>query len=207
MQWLVGYLVRNRALQVNKLNNTNKRYLNVGCGPNLNEEFINLDYAWRPGLDLCWDITNGFPLRNNSLDGIYTEHCLEHITFEQAQAVLFEFYRMLKPGGNVRIIVPDAELYIELYTKFMMGEQVYFPYVTDAVIEGGFSPIMSVNRVFRGHGHLFAYDYDCLSLMLTKSGFKDIEKSSFMKGRNEVLLIDSEIRKIESVYVEATKPG
>ena len=64
---------------------------------------------------------------------------------------------------------------------------------------------MSINSVFRDHGHLYAYDFDCLALMLRKAGFDLISKEEFMKGRDKILLIDSEYRKIESLYVEATK--
>ena len=82
--------IRNKRWQLPKLN-LSKNYLNVGCGFNINEQFINLDYQWRPDLDLCWDIRYGIPLESNSIKGIYSEHCLEHITFEQVQQVLIEF--------------------------------------------------------------------------------------------------------------------
>lgn len=204
IQLLAGSIIRNSKWQLRKINK-DKHYLNVGCGPNLDDRFINLDYQWRPGMDLCWDITKGIPLKSNSITGIYTEHCLEHITFEQTQAVLLEFHRLLKPGGIARIIVPDAELYIDLYTRSKNGEDVSFPYVADNKVNKGFSPIMPVNRVFRGHEHLYAYDFDCLSLMLKQTGFERTSKESYRKGNDEILLIDSETRKIESVYLEAVK--
>jgi len=206
VQLLVGPIIRNSKWQIRNLKK-DKQYLNVGCGPNLDDRFINMDYQWRPGMDLCWDITKGIPLQSSSIKGIYTEHCLEHITFEQTQVVLAEFYRMLKSGGIVRIIVPDAELYIDLYTRSKRGESVSFPYVTDKEKNDGFSPIMSVNRVFRGHEHLYAYDFDCLSLMLRQTGFERISKENYRNGSDDILLIDSETRKIESVYVEAVKPA
>ena len=104
VQLIAGHVIRNRKWQLKNLN-SNKEYLNVGCGPNFDNKFINLDYEWRPGLDLCWDITKGIPLKSQSIKGIYTEHCLEHINFDKAQAVLLEFNRILKLGGIVRVIV------------------------------------------------------------------------------------------------------
>jgi predicted SAM-dependent methyltransferase len=139
------------------------------------------------------------------MKGIYTEHCLEHISFASCQQTINELFRICKPGGVVRIIVPDAELYIDLYTRSKNGENVIFPYVTDNDIHRGISPIISVNSVFRDHGHLFAYDYSCIAMMLNKAGFRTTKKESFMKGRDSTLLIDSESRKIESLYVEASK--
>src|SRR5690349_8227807 len=60
-----------------------KEYLNLGCGPNTNHAHMaNLDYNWYRGVDICWDITTTLPWKDASLKGIFTEHCLEHITFD-----------------------------------------------------------------------------------------------------------------------------
>ena len=172
----------------------------------MSNDFINIDYGWLPRLDLCWDITTGIPFDSNSIKGIYTEHCLEHINFLPCQNVINDFFRLLQPGGVVRIIVPDAELYINLYIKSKNGETVTFPYVTDEEFETGFFPIMAVNRVFRNHGHLYYHYFDTISMMLRKAGFVDISKESFMKGRDRRMLMDSEERTVESLYVEEVKP-
>src|SRR3990167_1349141 len=81
IQNVVSEIIRNNKLQLNFIDST-KKFLNVGCGPNFFDNFINLDYYWRPGIDLCWDITKGIPLRDRSCLGIYTEHCLEHVSME-----------------------------------------------------------------------------------------------------------------------------
>jgi predicted SAM-dependent methyltransferase len=206
VQLVYSEIIRNKKMQLNRLNTLSKQYLNIGCGPNLDDKYLNLDYQWRPKLDLCWDITKGIPLSDNSIQGIYTEHCLEHITFESCQDAINAFYRILKPSGSVRIIVPDAELYINLYVESKCGKTVNFPYTTEQDIESGYTPLMAVNRVFRNHGHLFAYDHDTLSMMLMKAGFINITKEVYMEGRCKELLLDSESRKIESLYIEAEKP-
>lgn len=203
IQVLVSKIIRGRKFQLNQLKNTPKYYLNVGCGENVHQGFINLDYKWRPNMQLCWDITKGLPIPANSIKGIFSEHCLEHIVYSQCCSVLKEFYRILRPSGVVRIIVPDAELYLDLYQKDKQGESVEFPYVSKQDLQNGFTPIMAVNRVFRDHGHLFAYDARTIEVMLDKIGFDDIRKESFMNGRDSNLLIDSEKRNIESLYIEA----
>ena len=205
LQRLYGALIRNKRIQMRKLKQSPRHYLNVGCGPNINNKFINLDYFWTPALDLCWDITKSLPFDDNTLNGVYAEHCLEHISFSSCQKAIGEFFRILRPGGVIRIVVPDAELYMNLYVRSKNGEAVRFPYVTDQDIEEGYTPIMSVNRVFRNHGHHFAYDFETLSMMLCRAGFIDISKASYMQGRNSDLLIDSEKRRIESLYIEASK--
>jgi predicted SAM-dependent methyltransferase len=138
----------------NKLKNNPKDYINVGCGPNLHPNFINIDFQWRPNMDLCRDITKGIPLENNFAKGFFSEYCLEHITFHQCFNVLKEFHRILRTGSVARIVVPDAELYLDLYQKDKQGKVAKFSYVSEQDIQDNFTSIMSVNRVFRSHGHL-----------------------------------------------------
>jgi predicted SAM-dependent methyltransferase len=206
-------IIRNSNFQMNKLDTNTKTYLNVGCGPNIHPKFINLDYYWRPNMEICWDITKRLPFSSNDIKGIFSEHCLEHITYSQCFSVLKEFHRILTSNGVIRIIVPDGELYLDLYQKEKLGESVDFPYIGEVGKKHleedsrlGFTPMMAVNRIFRGYGHLFAYDGKTLEAMLKQAGFINICKEGFMKGRDMNLLIDSEERRPQSLYIEGTKP-
>lgn len=207
----VGHFVRNRAFQLHKDRIRNLRYLDVGCGRNVHEEFINVDYLWHPGVDVCWDIGRSIPFPSASMKGIFTEHCLEHFSIPVAFAVLKECWRVLTPGGLLRIIVPDAELYLELYHRQRRGdENALFPFQESESFNNMFSPIMSVNRVFyqdrdSPSGHRFMYDFQLLKLLLDRLGFESARKVSFREGRDPILLIDSESRRSESLYVEAEK--
>lgn len=64
---------------------------------------------------------------------------------------------------------------------------------------------MSVNRIFTGSGHKFIYDFETLKKLLELNKFKNVQRLTFGKGQDQNLLIDSESRKIESLYVEAIK--
>ena len=122
--------------------------------------------------------------------------------------MLQECYRVLKPGGTIRIIVPDGERYLTGYSDIIRGDSnKKLPYAEVDALDGIYSPILSVNRIFRDHGHLFIYDFDLLHAMLVGSSFVDIRKEQFKSGRDPHLLIDTESRAIESLYVEATKPN
>jgi predicted SAM-dependent methyltransferase len=208
VQAFYSNLIRGSKLQLKNKRIASKLYLDIGCGPNIHNEFIGLDYNWKPGLDLCWDITQGIPIQDNSLLGVYTEHCIEHISYGDVCELLEEIKRILKPEGTLRIIVPDAELYLDLYMKGRSGEKVKFPYGTPAYksLNTEKTPMMEINQVFRGHGHQFAYDYLTLEAMLQTAGFVSIKKESFRCGRDRTLLIDSEHRACESLYVEACAP-
>ena len=212
IQNIISRLIRGNSFQVKKVLKNWKEYLNVGCGSNVRPDYINLDISWRPGVNLCWDITKGIPLSNGSVKGIYSEHCLEHISYWASINVLKEFYRILNPCGVLRLVVPDAGLYLELYQRSKQGEKVEFPYVDkegiadkekDSLVQ--FTPMMAVNRIFRGYGHLFAYDFETIESMLKYAGFKRVVRTSYRKGYDQKLLIDSDIRKPQSLYLEAFK--
>jgi predicted SAM-dependent methyltransferase len=199
--YLISPILRNNPLQKNTQNLKGKEYLNVGCGHNISRDFINLDYFWRPGIDLCWDLRRKIPLPDKSIKGIYCEHCLEHISIDDCLNVLIDFKRLLKKSGIIRIIVPDGELYLDLYNKNKSGQKSHFPYSTN---NDNQTPMMHVNRVFYEYGHQYIYDAETLSKLLKEAGFLDIERKSFMNGQDRKLLIDTEHRSIESLYMEAS---
>jgi|LakMenE18May11ns_1017448.scaffolds.fasta_scaffold9958929_5 predicted SAM-dependent methyltransferase len=206
VQKIIAAIKRNKRFLISK-NISSKEYLDVGCGPNTHSDFISLDYGWNPKVDICWDATRGLPFDDNSLTGIFTEHCLEHLDLESVNKVLFEFWRVLKPGGTVRLIVPDGELYLRNYVRIQDGDEgAHLPYSETDRFQDIYTPIMSINRIFRGHGHQFIFDYQTFERMLIKCRFANIKKESYKCGRDKNLLIDMESRVVESLYVEASKP-
>jgi predicted SAM-dependent methyltransferase/glycosyltransferase involved in cell wall biosynthesis len=84
-----------------------KKYLNIGCGKQPLPGFINIDLE--PGGDIQHDATQGLPFPDASVDGVYSEHFLEHLTQAQGLAFLRECRRVLKPEGAVRIAMPDLD--------------------------------------------------------------------------------------------------
>lgn len=140
VQKLISEIIRNKKIFIDN-NIYEKDYLDVGCGPNTHEEFINLDYEWRPEIDICWDVTEGIPLPSESMKGIFTEHCLEHIRFKDLDDVIGELFRVLEYGGVLRIVVPDGELYLKEYDKIINGESGAIPYRKRDTYKGMYSPI------------------------------------------------------------------
>lgn len=207
VRWLIAALIRNRTFHIDQARVRSRRYLNIGCGPNTLDHCINLDYEWHPRIDICWDVTRGIPLPDGAVSGIFSEHCFEHLPVESMGAVLRECYRVLVPGGHVRIVMPDGELYLTRYADLSRGRPAdALPYAENHAIDDIRSPIVTVNRIFRHHGHLFIHDFDFLRQLLQKTGFTSITKASFGEGRDPQLLLDSPHREIESLYVEATRP-
>ena len=78
--------------------------LNLGCGKDIRSDYINLDCVALPGVDIVGDISQvPLPFEDNTFDEILCQSILEHVDYI---AVLQEIYRILKPGGSVKIIVP-----------------------------------------------------------------------------------------------------
>lgn len=168
--------------------------------------YCNLDYDWRPGVDVCWDVTKGLPFPDGHVGGIFTEHMLEHFDHAAACAFLGECYRVMKPKSIIRIVVPDGEIYVDEYVKHRRGESSAMPYWEADRTAHAATPIYSINRIFRSHGHQFIWDAEALGAALKAAGFAAIEKMSFGHGRNPVLVLDAAHRAVESLYVEAARP-
>lgn len=83
--------------------------LNIGAGEKRysDEGIINVDITPGNGIDIVTDLCK-FPWmwEDNSVDGIHLSHVLEH--FFDHEKVLRECYRILKPGGFFRIVVPHS---------------------------------------------------------------------------------------------------
>jgi predicted SAM-dependent methyltransferase len=203
VQNIIGQVIRNKKLFANV--KTEGCYLDLGCGPNIDPSFCNLDYSWRPGIDVCWDVTRGLPFKNEYVGGIFTEHMIEHFEFEDALALFKECRRVLKPTRTLRIIVPDGEIYLSKYAKHLAGEKAIMPYFDHDEEDFPFvTPMISVNRIFRFHGHRFIWDYETMRLALLRGGFTKVNRSAFGTSVDQKLVRDTAARNVESLYLEAS---
>jgi predicted SAM-dependent methyltransferase len=208
----IGALIRNRRFQLRRPRVRELVYLDIGCGPNAHAECINLDYLWHPRVDVCWDITRGLPFPDATMRGVFSEHCLEHFPRTAAIALLHEIRRVLALGGVLRVVVPDAGLYLDTYARLSAGDpSAAFPYQTEETRDPLWTPLASVNRVYyqdreSPFGHRMMYDFALLRRLLEHTGFIDISRRSFGQGSDPRLLNDSPSRACESLYVEARCP-
>lgn len=93
------------------------RCLNLGCGRRTHPDWENVDYtASAPGVR-AYNLRNGIPYADSSFDVVYHSHLLEHFSKQSAPAFLRECYRVLKPGGTIRIAVPDLERIARAYLE------------------------------------------------------------------------------------------
>src|ERR1700730_6424246 len=88
--------------------------LNIGCGPNRKQGWVNIDLF--PDVDLPLDMREPIPFCENSATIIYSEHFLEHLDYPgPAKRFLKECHRILKPGGTFSVGVPDTQWPLEAY--------------------------------------------------------------------------------------------
>ncbi len=78
--------------------------LNLGCGNDIRTDFINLDIAKLPGVNVICDINSDpLPFEDSTFEYIICNDILEHVRLDK---VLKEIHRVLKPNGIVEIRVP-----------------------------------------------------------------------------------------------------
>jgi len=98
-------------------------YLNVGCGSHFHPGWVNIDFSKTGEGVIAHNLLNGIPFRDNTFEVVYHSHVLEHFPKDKAKDFIQECYRTLKPGGIIRIAIPDLEQIVKNYIRlFEMGK-------------------------------------------------------------------------------------
>lgn len=189
----------------------------IGCGPFPIEGWLNSDIPPNDKMDAAIDITKPIAMRDDYLDVIYGSEVIEHIPLAAARQFLREAYRVLKPGGVIRLTTPDMEGICKEYLS--RRESGYFARVSETWLDGEFSPEIWVNAMFRYWGHQFVYSEDALRRELESAGFsnvkraepqKTLSKYSQLNGRDRNPEADPETLKFlyrGTLIMEAQKAG
>lgn len=99
--------------------------LNLGCGNKPVRGYVNVDVFSGENVDEIFNFDN-IPYKANTISAIYSEHSLEHVSLEQTKAVLMEWKRVLKPGGELILKIPDLELCCKRYLEAPKKNNNYF---------------------------------------------------------------------------------
>jgi SAM-dependent methyltransferase len=92
-------------------------YLNLGCGRRFHPDWTNIDFSSTGPSVIAHNLTQGIPRSDHSFDLVYHSHVLEHFSKTQAQNFIQECHRVLKPGGTIRIAIPDLEQIAKTYLQ------------------------------------------------------------------------------------------
>lgn len=89
--------------------------LNLGCGRKYHSAWINIDLEGDGKNVRGHNLLKGIPFKDNEFDVVYHSHLLEHFSKDDGCTFLKECLRVLKPGGIIRIAVPDLEQIVNQY--------------------------------------------------------------------------------------------
>ena len=164
------------------------RYLQVGgdwwnkCGDGwLNSDFVYTRLPvgfvcedWRTGrYILRQDAGHRWPFEDGSFDIVYSEHMFEHILPMDGSTFLREMYRILRPGGVLRVTTPDLEKYLSGYVHrktdpFLQEHAARFPPM--GKLGPPFTAATVVNNIFRNYEHRWIYDYEEFEAVAVHAG-------------------------------------
>jgi SAM-dependent methyltransferase len=178
--------------------------------------------AGRPPLD--WpeqtrvrDLTKGIPHATGSVDVVYSSHFLEHLPRDHADALVRESFRVLRPDGWMRLVVPDLEVLARAYAS---GDRAYFrndePTIADAFMASLYlgiekPPRSAIRRFARWllrsdeGGHRWMYDAASLIHRMQQAGFAEVQAHAYREGRSGAEDMDTQPR--STVYIEGRKPA
>ena len=96
---------------------SDKVLLNIGCGTKKLQGYINVDAVPNSNVDIVANDLKAMPFDDNSADLVYMCHVLEHVKREDVILVIAEMWRILKPGGVLRVSVPGFDKLVNFYNN------------------------------------------------------------------------------------------
>jgi SAM-dependent methyltransferase len=176
------------------------RRLNWGCGPITPYGWVNSDIQRWPGVDLVGDIRSGLPIEENAFDYIVSIHALPEIPYADLDRTLLELRRVLKPGGVLRLGLPDLDKAIEAYR----AEDVDYFLIGDEDVKC-LSGKMIVQLLWRGQSRsMFTAEF--AAELLSRNHFQTTQTCPFRETRSGLPgIVELDDRPLESFFIEAVK--
>jgi predicted SAM-dependent methyltransferase len=200
----------------------NELKLNIGCGTSGIVGWCNIDNsptvllsriplgrrlfrtpAWPHDVRRI-NAIRGLPFADSSVSYIYSSHLLQGLIYRDSLVLIKEGFRVLRPGGVLRIAVPDLEQVIKDY---LADRDVLASHKLMSRLSPKGSTIRDLLRKGRGYGgYQQMFDRRSLTHLFSEAGFKNSEVCGFKQSLiPEIDAIEVEQRKNESLYVEASK--
>lgn len=210
-----------------------KLYIHYGCGQCAPKEWKNFDVSPTLRIQktpvLGWllkkslgqvfdgnvqygDVTKGLPgIKENTADGVYCSHVLEHMSLADFRVAIANSYKMLKPGGRFRLIMPDLKVLVDDYiTDKDKGDpeaSVRFIKRTLMAMEDRPKDLKAVSKLAYGYlNHLWLWDTESTINELEKVGFTKIRQAEFNDSEDEMFKMVENPKRFElCVKLEAVK--
>ncbi|GAB2680467.1 hypothetical protein GCM10027036_38580 [Flavihumibacter cheonanensis] len=207
-------------------------YVQYGCGLSAPEAWTNFDVSptlriqkmpiigsllkgrlnteFPPNV-LYGDIIKGLPVLDNSCDGLYCSHTLEHLSLNDFRIALKNSYKILKPGALFRLVVPDLEVMARGYLQSLdQGDTAASIRFIKNMIFGleerprGLKAFIS--SYWGNANHLWLWDHTSMAEALKQTGFINIRRCSFNDSVDPMFkLVENESRFAGAVAIECSK--
>lgn len=139
----------------------NDEKLHLGCGKRKLPGWVGVDSRPGVGADVVTDVRNLEYWASETVQAIYACHVLEHVPRPDVLPTLREWRRVLKPGGKLRVSVPDFGMLARLY----VNQQIPLWRLI--------GPLCG-RQDYPENTHCSVYDYHYLAWILTEAGFHSI---------------------------------
>ena len=200
--------------------------LTIGCGRNAPTGWLNTDLRPQKGAPekvLYLNAAKTFPFAEGTFDCIYSEHIFEHLTFKDSCNMLKECYRILKPGGIMRMALPHADFLFDMYQHpekrlnkayVNLSMEHYCKDIAKALGENKNAHVYVVNDFYRNWNHQMLHNLNSLTELVGKHGFVDIEQKEVGESTLSVfqnlerqgrLSYPADLYNLQTMVIEAKK--
>ena len=176
------------------------RRLNWGCGAAGEPGWVNSDIKEGPRIDVAGDILAGLPLADDTFDYTVSIHALPELPLDAQVPALAELRRVLKPGGVLRLALPDLVKGVDAYRR---GERDYFLVPDEDASRLGAKLVTQL--LWYGYSKtLFVPDF--VEELILRAGFSEVHHVGFRETASEHAgIVELDNRERESLFVEAVK--
>ena len=176
--------------------------LHLGAGDHRIEGWTNVDALGSPAVDVRADCATPLPFRDASVAFIHSEDLLEHLDLAGGKTLLAECFRILRPGGVLRLLTPDLERLI--HSVYQRRDPRHLRWCAERLSADG--PCEALNMHLRMNGeHRFVYDVPRLRELLGALGFSVRRVRWNRSSHPELRFLDLRDFGL-NLFLEATKP-
>lgn len=120
------------------------------------------------------DATKRWPLDDDTVEYVFADNMIEHITLAEGRAMLAEAHRCLQPGGTIRIVTPDLRAHVDMYLSGgpALDNEASMHYRNVGLCVEHPIDLVRIPIASFGHHLGYLYDFDTLATELERAGFK-----------------------------------
>lgn len=200
----------------NYLSSHQQKKLQIGAQGSPMNGWLNVDILPKTTDTAYMDATKRFPFSNETFDYIFAEHMIEHITFDEAQLMLNECFRVLKKGGVIRLATPNLDNLPKLLQEPNDPKhRDYINFYVEKFYGASYPKIaaLQINKLFYGFHHRFIHNIESLQYILEKAGFTTVNACQVGISQHNALnnieqhakMMGEQNNLIETFVVEAVK--